>query len=195
MGLTDGQTIDEWAHEIVLAHSACIDGFALNIGPSDHYTVTQVRNAFAAASRLSEEGRDFVLFLSFDMACGDWSIDQVIGLINEYKDSSVHYTVRGLPFVSTFEGPSWADNWDTVRRATGGIHLVPDWSSLGPEGVGRRLEAIDGAFSWAAWPRAEQNRITTEEDVLYRRALRGKDYMMGVSPWFYTSEWFLLNGI
>lgn len=193
VGLTDGQTVEEWAHEMTLAHSACIDGFALNIGPSDHYTWTQTRHAFMAASRLSEAGRSFVLFLSFDMACGEWGVNQVVDLINEFKDLSVHYAVGGLPFVSTFEGPSWVDNWEAVRRSTGGIYLVPDWSSLGPEGVGRRREVVDGAFSWAAWPRAEQSRITTEEDRLYRRALRDKSYMMGVSPWFYTSECRLLQ--
>lgn len=122
------------------------------------------------------------------MACGTWSIEQVVELINEFRSSPAYYTVDGLPFVSTFEGPAWAENWVAVRRGTGGIYLVPDWSSLGPEGVGRKLSGIEGAFSWAAWPRAGEGRITTVEDGLYKRALRGKAYMMGVSPWFYTSK-------
>lgn len=172
----------------MLAHSACIDGFALNIGPSDPYTLPQLRHAFTAASQLSQQGRTFTLFPSFDMACGSWSVEQVVELINEFQSSPVHYMVDGLPFVSTFEGPGWAENWEAVRRATGGIYLVPDWSSLGPEGVGRKLGTIDGAFSWAAWPRAGEERITSVEDGLYRKALGGKAYMMGVSPWFYTSE-------
>lgn len=109
-------------------------------------------------------------------------------LINEFRSLPAYYTVGGLPFVSTFEGPGWAENWEAVRRCTDGIYLVPDWSSLGPEGVGRKLGVIDGAFSWAAWPRAGEGRITTVEDGLYKGALRGKAYMMGVSPWFYTSK-------
>lgn len=128
------------------------------------------------------------------MACGSWSIEQVVELINEFRSSPAYYKVDGLPFVSTFEGPGWAENWETVKRGTGGIHLVPDWSSLGPEGVGRKLGVIDGAFSWAAWPRAGEARITTVEDGLYQRALRGKSYMMGVSPWFYTSKLNLYVG-
>lgn len=122
------------------------------------------------------------------MACGSWSAEQVVELINEFRSSPAYYTVGSLPFVSTFEGPGWAENWEAVRRGTGGIYLVPDWSSLGPEGVGRKLDVIEGAFSWAAWPRAGEGRITTVEDGLYKRVLRGKAYMMGVSPWFYTSK-------
>lgn len=82
-------------------------------------------------------------FLS--MACGEWSVDQVVNLINQYKNSSAQMAVDGKPFVSTFEGPGWADNWGAVRDQTGGIFLVPDWASLGPHGVGEKLDIIDGA--------------------------------------------------
>lgn len=41
--------------------------------------------------------------------------------------------------------------------------------------------------SWAAWPQADQHHMTTDEDVQYQRELRGKSFMAGVSPWFYTS--------
>lgn len=124
------------------------------------------------------------------MAAGEWTVDQVAGLIVEFAASPAYYAVGGLPFVSTFEGPGWAGNWAAVRAAAGGIFLVPDWSSLGPHGVRERLDVVDGAFSWAAWPRADQARMTADEDVAYLRALRGRGraYMMGVSPWFYTSE-------
>jgi hypothetical protein len=30
--------------------------------------------------------------------------------------------------------------------------------------------------------------MTTIEDLLYKDCVRGKKYMMGVSPWFYTGE-------
>ncbi|KAH8775428.1 glycoside hydrolase [Diaporthe sp. PMI_573] len=183
-GLTDGHTYDDWNQEILAAQAAGIDGFALNIGPNDHYTMPQLRQAYSAASSLF--GGRFVLFLSFDMAAGDWPVEQVVACINEFKDSPAQCRVNGLPFVSTFEGPQWAENWPAVREATGGIYFVPDWSSLGPHGVGEKLNLIDGAFSWAAWPQADQHHMSTDEDVQYQRALRGKSFMAGVSPWFYT---------
>lgn len=46
--------------------------------------------------------------------------------------------------------------------------------------------------SWAAWPQADQHHMSTDEDVQYQRALRGKSFMAGVSPWFYTSMVTLL---
>ena len=112
---------------------------------------------------------------------------------------------EGKPLVSTFEGPGWADNWARVRDQTGGICLIPDWSSLGPHGVGQRLDCIDGAckltaalgvgamrlrgaVSWDAWPKTRQSKMTTVEDILYQGNLGGKKYMMGVSPWFYTGK-------
>lgn len=178
----------------------------------------QLRLAYSAAEELREQrGIDFVLFLSFDMAAGEWPVVLVISCINEFKDSPAQFKVNDLPFVSTFEGPRWANNWPAVREATGGIYFVPDWSSLGPHGVGEKLRLIDGAcefysreplqtnntierereeansnhpwvpVSWAAWPRADQHHMTTEEDVEYQKALRGKSFMAGVSPWFYTS--------
>jgi len=41
--------------------------------------------------------------------------------------------------------------------------------------------------SWDAWPKASQPRMTAEEDKLYKSILGQKKYMMGVSPYFYTS--------
>lgn len=145
-GLTDGHTYEDWNQEILAAHAAGIDGFALNIGPNDHYTMPQLRQAYSAASSLL--GGRFVMFLSFDMAAGEWPVDQVVACINEFKDSPAQCRVNGLPFVSTFEGPQWAENWPAVRQATGGIYFVPDWSSLGPHGVGEKLGLIDGACEY-----------------------------------------------
>lgn len=201
VGLTDGQTPEEWKEEILLAREAGIDGFALNIGPSDPWTLPQLRAAYAAAEALPRHSEHpFVLFLSFDMAAGEWEVEQVAGLIREFRGSAAQCGVprgRGgevLPLVSTFEGPGWAGRWGEVRGCAGGdVFLVPDWSSLGPHGVGERLGVVDGAFSWAAWPRAGEHRVSAVEDGLYKGVLRGKAYMMGVSPWFYTSEWSLLG--
>ncbi|KAK3316639.1 glycoside hydrolase [Apodospora peruviana] len=183
VGITFGQALDVWVHDINTAKQAGIDGFALNIGPSDTHTNEQLQQAYQAA----EQAGDFVLFLSFDMACGEWEVNQVADLINHYSNSSAQMVVDGKPFVSTFEGPAWAENWNAVREQTGGIFLVPDWSSIGPYGVGEKLDIIDGAFSWDAWPKAGQTKMTADEDRAYKHALRGKKYMMGVSPYFYTN--------
>lgn len=112
--------------------------------------MTQLRQAFAAAASIwDDQGADFDLFLSFDMAVGEWSTEQVISLINAFKDSAVYCKVDSSPLVSTFEGPQWAENWAQVREATGGIYLVPDWSSLGPHGVKERLDLVDGACEFS----------------------------------------------
>ncbi|KAM7186640.1 Glycoside hydrolase [Rhypophila sp. PSN 637] len=183
VGLTLGQPLDVWEHDVKTAKDAGIDGFALNIGPSDPWTAEQLKLAYDAA----EEASDFVVFPSFDMACGEWSVDQVVDIINQYKNHAAQMTVDGKPFVSTFEGPGWADNWLTVRERTGDIFLVPDWSSIGPYGVGEKLDIIDGAFSWDTWPKAGQHRINPDEDKIYKSVLGEKKYMMGVSPYFYTN--------
>jgi glucan endo-1,3-alpha-glucosidase len=141
VGLTCGQHFEQWKHDVVTAKEVGIDGFALNIGPSDPWTQEQLDMVY----RVAEEVEDFVLFISFDMAVGKWPVPQVVDLINRYKPSKAQMLVDGDPFVSTFEGPAWADNWSTVRQETGGIFLIPDWSSIGPYGVGEKLDMIDGA--------------------------------------------------
>jgi Glycosyl hydrolase family 71. len=62
VGLTYGQSSQQWAHDIKTAKEAGIDGFALNIGPSDHWTVAQLDLAYEVA----EQAGEFVLFLSFE---------------------------------------------------------------------------------------------------------------------------------
>ena len=69
-------------------------------------------------------------------------------LINKYKSKAAQVKVNNLPFVSTFEGPAFTDNWATVRQATGGIYLVPDWASLGPDGFRNQLGKVDGACEY-----------------------------------------------
>ncbi|KAI1098371.1 glycoside hydrolase family 71 protein [Jackrogersella minutella] len=181
VGLTSGQSQDQWQNDIAEAKSAGIDGFALNVGSADSWNGEQLQLAYDTAASNS-----FSLFLSFDMAASSWTVDQVVSLVNQYKGASSQLKVNGKPFVSTFEGPAWADNWASVRSSTGDIFLVPDWSSLGAQGVGGKLAQIDGAFNWGAWPDANQYTITTGNDQAYQSALQGKPYMMGVSPYFYT---------
>ncbi|KAF3014008.1 hypothetical protein E8E14_009644 [Neopestalotiopsis sp. 37M] len=183
VGLTSGQSSDQWAQDISDAKSAGIDGFALNIGNADSWTDTQLPLAYAAAA----DAGSFVLFISFDQGTWDaFTVDQVNTFINTYKDESAQFKVNDLPFVSTFEGPNWSGNWSTVRAATGGIYLVPDWSSLGPTGFGDKLSLIDGAFNWGAWPYANSMTLSVDGDTQYQSTLGDKAYMMGVSPYFYT---------
>lgn len=143
VGITSGQTRDEWQLDISQAKASGIDGFALNIGASDDYNDAQLHLAYDVAS-----SNGFSLFLSFDMQASSWSADQITSYINTYKVFSSQFKVNNLPVVSTFEGPSQADIWPGVRSSTGGIFLVPDWASLGAQGVGSKLSLIDGACMW-----------------------------------------------
>ncbi|CAH0038390.1 unnamed protein product [Clonostachys rhizophaga] len=182
LGLTSGQSYEEWQTEINDAKGSGIDGFALNAGPDDAWNADQLANAFNAA-----DAAGFKLFISFDM--GDqynWSVDQVTSWINSWKGRSSYFSVDGLPFVSTFGGPGWADNWAAVRSGTGGIFLVPEWASIGPAGVANQLDKIDGAFSWNSWPKANGQIMFPNEDRDYQQVLGDKAYMMGVSPYFYV---------
>jgi glucan endo-1,3-alpha-glucosidase len=102
--------------------------------------LTQLQQAYAAA-----EAASFGLFLSFDMQTSSWDSPAVVDLINQFKDSGAQIKRDGRPLVSTFEGTGWADQWEGVRQQTGGIFLVPDWSSIGPDGLRDKLSIVDGA--------------------------------------------------
>lgn len=139
VGLTDGQSPEQWQKDISDAKAVGIDGFALNIG-TDTWTLTQLHQAYATA-----EAASFGLFLSFDMQTSSWDSPAVVDLINTFKDSGAQVKMDGRPLVSTFEGTGWADQWEGVRQQTGGIFLVPDWSSIGPDGLRDKLSIVDGA--------------------------------------------------
>jgi hypothetical protein len=62
VGLTCGQHFEQWKHDVVTAKEVGIDGFALNIGPSDPWTQEQLDMVY----RVAEEVEDFVLFISFE---------------------------------------------------------------------------------------------------------------------------------
>ena len=140
-GLTAGYNGDLWRQDITLAQQAGIDGFALNIGPHDAWTEPQLDAAYDAADQAN-----FKLLISFDqLCCGPWDVNEVSRIINKYKDRGSYYKVDGKPFVSTFEGTDFVDQWANVRGATGGIYLVPDWASLGPDGFKNHVGKVDGA--------------------------------------------------
>lgn len=100
------------------------------------------------------------------------------------------FKVDNKPMVSTFEGvqniPDWAYG-GPIRNGVGdALHFVPDWSSLGPNGIKQYLDHIEGAFSWDMWPEGP-NDMDIGTDAAWQAALGDKDYMMGVSPWFFRS--------
>ncbi|KAI0164129.1 glycoside hydrolase family 71 protein [Xylariaceae sp. FL1272] len=181
VGLTSGQSQDQWQLDISQAIESGIDGFALNIGSQDSYNDAQLTLAYETAA-----SNGFLVFLSFDQAASTWDQSQISTYINNYKGYSSQAKVNNLPLVSTFEGPSSASIWPAVRDATGGIFFVPDWSSLGASGVGAQSQYIDGAFNWGAWPNANVYTMDDGNDVAYKNTLGSKAYMMGVSPYFYT---------
>ena len=187
VGNNAAYTPANWAADIALASSKGIDAFALNIAPPLAGTVeTQVAMAFSAAEA---SGTPFKLFFSFDYEGSGtpWDTADILTLLTQYAGSGAHFQQEGKPFVSTFEGPGNSDveQWKEIRASlSSGIYFVPDWTSQGP---GYRQDLIDGAFSWNMWPNGAQD-MGTEADEEWMDALTGggKNYMMGISPWFYT---------
>ncbi|KAK5652019.1 hypothetical protein OQA88_10922 [Cercophora sp. LCS_1] len=168
VGLTLNQTIDHWQRDIASAAAVSIDGFALNIGANDSFTYDSLRRAYDAAAA---EVPAFRLFLSFDFgATGEWDVARVAELITTFKNEKAQSRVDGRPMVSTFEGVDFAESWGEVRsKVEGGIYFVPDWSSLGVDGLGEYLEVTDG-HSYTS-PLAPRN----------------KTYMSPLPPYFYTN--------
>ncbi len=103
-----------------------------------------------------------------------------------YGTSSAYYKHNGKVFASTFEGPSNARDWITIKQNTGAF-FVPDWSSMGAKAALEASPGVpDGLFSWAAWPWGNTD-MDTYTDASYLQFLDGLPYMMPVSPWFYTN--------
>ena len=88
------------------------------------------------------------------------------------------------PVVSTFEGSDNAGDWVSIKQETG-CYFIPDYSSLGPQAA-LDTGVADGLFSWGAWPDGP-SRMNTDLDEAYQRVLGSRDFMMPVSPWFYTN--------
>lgn len=167
---------------MIYAKGVSIDGFALNMAANDTTNDKALPLAFSAAK---EEG--FKLLFSFDYAGnGPWRKSKVIQMIQEYGVKAEYFKRGSLPLVSTFEGPKQANEWNEIKKAAP-CFFMPDWSSVGAQpayDLGNKV--ADGLFSWDAWPHGEQN-MTTFPDASYHEFLKGKPYMMPVSPWFYTN--------
>ncbi|KGO69674.1 Glycoside hydrolase, family 71 [Penicillium italicum] len=179
---SENYTASDWQSDFKLAQNAHIDAFALNMAWEDKTNDASVAMAFTAA-----EAEGFRLFFSFDYAGnGPWDQDVVTSMIQKYSSSSSYFQYNGKPFVSTFEGPSNADDWVTIKAKTN-CFFVPDWSSVGAKPAVELANGVaDGLFSWSAWPWGNQT-MDTYTDASYIQYLEGKPYMMAISPWFYTN--------
>ncbi|KAL4883403.1 glycosyl hydrolase family 71-domain-containing protein [Aspergillus karnatakaensis] len=170
-------TSDDWRNDMKLAQDAHIDAFALNMAYNDPTNMRALPAAFSAADSVG-----FKLFFSFDYAGnGKWPKNDVTNLIKQYSAHSSYYFYRGQAFVSTFEGPGSADDWNSIKFATG-CFFIPSWSSLGA----KPAVETDGLFSWAGWPWGPQD-MDTYIDASYLEYLKSLPYMMPVSPWFFTN--------
>ncbi|KAE8134861.1 glycosyl hydrolase family 71-domain-containing protein [Aspergillus pseudotamarii] len=175
-------TSDQWESDIVEAQKAHIDGFALSVAPQDHHTDGALQKAYDAAEKIG----NFSLFISFDyLSGGPWPIDQVIAIVNSYKNRKAQFYYKGKPLVSTFEGVDKMGDWPDIKAATGCL-FIPCWTSKGPTGIRGVLNDIDGASSWDAWPVGAED-MKVANDLEWMKALSGKPYMMPVAPWFYTN--------
>ncbi|KAH7074285.1 glycosyl hydrolase family 71-domain-containing protein [Paraphoma chrysanthemicola] len=174
-------TVDTWKTEIQKAQESKIDAFALNFNYNAEGNNARLSLAFQAANALG-----FKLFFSFDYAgLGLWPKESVIALLLEYGPNGAYFKrPDGKPLASTFEGWERAEDWPEIKLKTNAF-FIPDWSSRGAK-VAMTLPGPDGLFSWAAWPEAPNN-MSIEVDSSYTYFLKGKPYMMPVSPWFYTN--------
>ncbi|KAK4096690.1 carbohydrate-binding module family 24 protein [Parathielavia hyrcaniae] len=174
--------LDDWKNEIQLAKRASIDAFALDMASDDPANDVALPLAFDAAVAL-----EFELFFSFDYAGnGPWAKSVVTDMISTYGSSIAYHKRAGKPFVSTFEGPANAIDWQDIKRDTD-CFFMPDWSSIGAQRAVQLANGVaDGLFSWDAWPKGPAD-MTTYPDASYYDFLGSKPYMMPVSPWFYTN--------
>jgi glucan endo-1,3-alpha-glucosidase len=186
-------TVDLWQRHMTSAQDAGIDGFVLNTAPNTEANTAglsgniekQLDYAFNATELF---GSTFKLFFSFDYlgAGKPWDQADVKTALITYANHPAYFRYNDRAYVSTFEGTNNINDWPSIKAAVpGGIYFVPDWTSLGPEGIKSHFNVIDGAFSWDMWPQGNYD-MTTDSDEAWKTALGGKHYMMGISPWFYT---------
>ncbi|KAF8191300.1 glycoside hydrolase family 71 protein [Pholiota molesta] len=190
VGNTYPYTKENWKRDIALAASKGIDAFALNIGRDD-WQPARVSDAYSAAI-----GTDFKMFFSFDMAsfpCGGEGDGNLLRqLIKGYNGHPNQLVYKDKNFVSTFGGQfcrfgagSLDDGWyNIMKKDMPPVHFVPAFF-INPSEL-QNMRSIDGAYSWdSAWPMGKYD-INSSTDVEYQKYLKGRTYMAGVSPWFFT---------
>lgn len=135
---------DVWAATIKAAKAAGIDGFALNAASTYDDAPQALTEAYAAA----EAAGGFNMFISFDMGASTFDVNTVASWINAHKNSSAQLMIKDKPFVSTFEGCTFATNgeWSSVEQQTGALYLMPSFSYCGDVATtSKMLSSIDGA--------------------------------------------------
>ncbi|PQE07911.1 alpha-1,3-glucanase mutanase protein [Rutstroemia sp. NJR-2017a WRK4] len=174
----------DYDNDIKLAKSAGIDAFALNIGTEDS-TDTQLSYAYASAA-----SNNFKVFISFDFNFWSTSAAADVGAkVAKYASHPGQLRVDGKVFVSSFVGTGV--DVEVVRTTSKTpIFFAPNFTPGGPGS----FAGLDGAFNWVGWPNNGANRAPSaganfsvaDGDQAYISALRGKDYIAPVSPWFNT---------
>ncbi|KAK1727776.1 hypothetical protein CaCOL14_001466 [Colletotrichum acutatum] len=183
---TKNYTLSEFEDDFKIAKDAHIDAFALNMGLTDPNTNSSLETAFVAAKNVG-----FQLFFSFDYNGGyhggkPWPKETILYMAEKYFKLDEYFKYADKPLASTFEGTENAEDWIEIKNNTGAF-FIPDWSSVSPEDALALGDGVaDGLFSWNAWPVGDKD-MTDKSDAAYAWALKGKPYMMPVSPWFYTN--------
>ncbi|KAI0352048.1 glycoside hydrolase family 71 protein [Trametes cingulata] len=203
VGNTFPYTLEDWQHDIELASSHCIDGFALNVGV-EAWQKDSVSRCYEAALRSQ---RPFELFLSFDMSSIPGTTREDVQLLRDYVAAFAHHPrqlrYHGKVLVSTFAGQdslfgheTLHEAWDFVKREleeVAPVHLIPSFF-IDPRRY-PTISAMDGYFNWnGGWPihltakspREEVVCAKLDTDRHHIHHLGGRTFMAAVSPWFFT---------
>ncbi|CAK5284007.1 unnamed protein product [Mycena citricolor] len=179
--------VNDWVNDMKAAQAMQLDAFVINMAVGDPHN-SQLSNAFAAA-----QSTGFNLFFSFDYGGnGPWTQQQVLDTLTPWIGNARYYKRGSSPMVSTFAGDANHADWTHIKSVTG-CYFIPDWSAVSAKEAWSYGQA-DGLFSWAAWPVGPQpmntfpdaSYLLFEGDDIANRPV-GANYMMPVSPWFYTN--------
>ncbi|GMG27168.1 unnamed protein product [Aspergillus oryzae var. brunneus] len=185
VGIVKPYQLSDWIADMTAAQAIGIDAFALNCASIDSYTPTQLALAYQAAKQVN-----FKVFISFDFAY--WSngdTEKITAYMREYAAHPAQMQYNGAAIVSTFVGDSF--NWGPVKQGTSHpIWALPNLQDPA-EATSGASRAIDGAFSWYAWPTDGGNSIiprpmTTIWDERFVKALAGRTYMARLSLNLFT---------
>uniref|UniRef100_A0A0W0FBU4 Putative glycoside hydrolase family 71 protein n=1 Tax=Moniliophthora roreri TaxID=221103 RepID=A0A0W0FBU4_MONRR len=183
MGITGNRgSAADYDDDMRRAKDLGIDAFALNIATGQE---SQLNFAYDSAAR-----NNMKVFLSFDCNFYHPGDEGLIGsTIASYAKRPGQLRVgNNRVFVSSFIGDQL--NVQAIRKAAGvDIYFAPNFhvgaANFGP---------LDGALNWQSWQSNGNNKapkngklVTVQQgDQAYLRALGGKGYIAGVSPWFFT---------
>ncbi|KDQ19482.1 glycoside hydrolase family 71 protein [Botryobasidium botryosum FD-172 SS1] len=193
VGNTYPYTKDDWKRDINLAADRGIDGFALNAGRDD-WQPARVADAYQAAR---ETGRNFKLFMSFDMSsfpCGSAGDANILrSYINNYSGHPNQAFLRGKVLVTTFAGESCsfgqgglnnAWNYAVKNGVNAAITFIPSFM-IDPGQFGG-LSVMDGDFNWnGGWPMGNWD-INFDFDNGHLNNLGGRAFIASATPAFFT---------